>query len=155
VRLGVRLGIDVGTVRVGIARSDPEGMMAVPVETLPRDTALTAVKRLVDELSPLEVIVGLPLSLSGSHTPSTNDAEAFAMQLAQVLSVPVRMIDERLSTVQAHANLRGAGKSSVSQRGMIDQAAAVILLQHALDSERAQGVAPGHRVDVNGSSNDE
>jgi len=155
VRPGARLGVDVGTVRVGIARSDPEGMMAVPVETLSRDTALTAIARLVEELSPLEVIVGLPLSLSGSHTPSTNDAEAFAMELAKALSVPVRMIDERLSTVQAHANLRGAGKSSESQREMIDQAAAVILLQHALDSERAQGVAPGHRVDVNGSSNDE
>ena len=60
-RPGARLGIDVGTVRVGIARSDPEGMMAVPVETLPRDTALTAIARLVEELSPLEVIVGLPL----------------------------------------------------------------------------------------------
>ena len=69
--------------------------------------------------------------------------------------MPVRITDERLSTVQAHATLRGAGKSSESQREMIDQAAAVILLQHALDSERAQGVAPGHRVDVNGSSNDE
>ena len=154
-RPGARLGVDVGTVRVGIARSDPEGMMAVPVETLSRDTALTAIARLVEELSPLEVIVGLPLSLSGSHTPSTNDAEAFAMELAKALSVPVRMIDERLSTVQAHANLRGAGKSSESQREMIDQAAAVILLQHALDSERAQGVAPGHRVDVDGSDNDE
>ena len=81
-RAGARLGVDVGTVRVGIARSDPEGMMAVPVETLPRDTALSAIARLVEELSSLEVIVWLPLSLSGSHTPSTNDAEAFAMELA-------------------------------------------------------------------------
>jgi len=155
VRFGARLGIDVGTIRVGIARSDPEGMMAVPVETLPRDTALGAVAHWVDELSPLEVIVGLPISLSGAHTASTRDAEAFAQELAQRLTVPVRMIDERLSTVQAQSNLRGAGKPASSQREMIDQAAAVILLQHALDSERAQGVAPGHRVDVNGSSNDE
>jgi putative holliday junction resolvase len=145
----------VGTVRVGVARSDPEGLMAVPVETLTRDSALSGVRGLVDELQPLEVIVGLPLGLSGSHTASTKDAEAFALELAASLSVPVRMIDERLSTVQAQTNLRGAGKSSASQRGVIDQAAAVILLQHALDSERAQGVAPGHRVDVNGSSYDE
>ncbi len=144
-----------GTVRVGVARSDPEGLMAVPVETLARDSALIALVKLVDELTPLEVIVGLPLALSGSHTASTADAEAFAKELAQALSVPVRMIDERLSTVQAQTNLRGAGRPSASQRGVIDQAAAVILLQHALDSERAQGVAPGHRVDVNGSSNDE
>jgi putative Holliday junction resolvase len=129
--------------------------MAVPVETLTRDSALSGVRGLVDELQPLEVIVGLPLGLSGSHTASTKDAEAFALELAASLSVPVRMIDERLSTVQAQTNLRGAGKSSASQRGVIDQAAAVILLQHALDSERAQGVAPGHRVDVNGSSYDE
>ena len=71
-----------------------------------------------------------------------------------MVSVPVRMIDERLSTVQAQAGFREAGRSQKSQRRVIDQAAAVILLQHALDSERAQGVAPGHRVDVSGSSND-
>jgi len=130
-------------------------MMAIPVETLSRDVALRELSQLVVELTPLEVIVGLPLSLSGSHTTSTRDAEAFALELAQTLSVPVRMIDERLSTVQAQSNLRGAGKSSRSERVVIDQAAAVILLQHALDSERAQGVAPGHRVDVDGSDNDE
>jgi putative Holliday junction resolvase len=130
-------------------------MMAIPVETLSRDVALRELSQLVEELTPLEVIVGLPLSLSGSHTTSTRDAEAFALELAQTLSVPVRMIDERLSTVQAQSNLRGAGKSSRSERVVIDQAAAVILLQHALDSERAQGVAPGHRVDVDGSDNDE
>ncbi len=129
--------------------------MAIPVETLSRDVALRELSQLVEELTPLEVIVGLPLSLSGSHTTSTRDAEAFALELAQTLSVPVRMIDERLSTVQAQSNLRGAGKSSRSERVVIDQAAAVILLQHALDSERAQGVAPGHRVDVDGSDNDE
>ena len=154
-RHGPRIGVDVGTVRVGVSRSDPEGMMAIPVETLSRETALMKLAQLVEDLSPLEVIVGSPLSLSGSHTASTQDAEAFAAELAQSLSVPVRMIDERLSTVQAQSNLRGAGKSSRSQRVMIDQAAAVILLQHALDSERAQGVAPGHRVDVDGSDNDE
>jgi len=155
VRHGARIGVDVGTVRVGVSRSDPEGMMAIPVETLSRDVALRELSQLVEELTPLEVIVGLPLSLSGSHTTSTRDAEAFALELAQTLSVPVRMIDERLSTVQAQSNLRGAGKSSRSERVVIDQAAAVILLQHALDSERAQGVAPGHRVDVDGSDNDE
>ena len=120
--------------------------MAIPVETLSRDVALRELSQLVEELTPLEVIVGLPLSLSGSHTTSTRDAEAFALELAQTLSVPVRMIDERLSTVQAQSNLRGAGKSSRSERVVIDQAAAVILLQHALDSERTQGVEPGHRV---------
>ncbi len=153
-RKGPRLGVDVGTVRVGIARSDAEGLLAVPVETLARGSALASLATLVDDLQPLEVIVGLPLGLSGSATASTGDAEEFARQLAHQVSVPVRMVDERLSTVQAQAGFREAGRSSKSQRGVIDQAAAVILLQHALDSERAQGVAPGHQVDVNGLSND-
>ena len=153
-RKGARLGVDVGTVRVGIARSDAEGLLAVPVQTLARKSALASIAALVDDLEPLEVIIGLPLGLSGSATASTEDAEAFARQLAIQVSVPVRMVDERLSTVQAQAGFREAGRSRKSQRGVIDQAAAVILLQHALDSERAQGVAPGHRVDVNGSSND-
>ena len=153
-RKGSRLGVDVGTVRVGVARSDAEGLMAVPVETFARESALASIATLVDDLEPLEVIVGLPLGLSGKSTASTEDAQHFAERLAEKLSVPVRMIDERLSTVQAQASFREAGRSTKSQRGVIDQAAAVILLQHALDSERAQGVAPGHRVDVNGLSND-
>lgn len=153
-RKGCRLGVDVGTVRVGLARSDAEGLLAVPVETLARESALASIVSLVDDLEPLEVIVGLPLGLSGKSTASTEDAQQFAESLAEMLSVPVRMIDERLSTVQAQASFHVAGRSRKSQREVIDQAAAVILLQHALDSERAQGVAPGHRVDVNGLSND-
>lgn len=153
-RKGPRLGVDVGTIRVGVARSDAEGLMAVPVETVPRESALESIAAMVAEWNPLEVIVGLPLSLRGSSTASTQDAQLFAERLASMVSVPVRMIDERLSTVQAQAGFREAGRSQKSQRRVIDQAAAVILLQHALDSERAQGVAPGHRVDVSGSSND-
>ena len=153
-RKGSRLGVDVGTVRVGVARSDAEGLLAVPVETLARESALAGIAELVEEFEPLEVIVGLPLGLSGSATASTEDARGFAQALAATIGVPVRMIDERLSTVQAQAGFRAAGRSQKSQRGIIDQAAAVILLQHALDSERAQGVAPGHRVDVNGLRNE-
>ncbi|MCF8548480.1 MAG: Holliday junction resolvase RuvX [Pontimonas sp.] len=153
-RKGSRLGVDVGTVRVGVARSDAEGLLAVPVETLARESALAGIAELVEEIEPLEVIVGLPLGLSGSATASTEDARGFAQALAATIGVPVRMIDERLSTVQAQASFRAAGRSQKSQRGIIDQAAAVILLQHALDSERAQGVAPGHRVDVNGLRNE-
>ena len=152
-RVGVRLGIDVGTVRVGVARSDPDGLMAVPVATLAREDATEEISQLVEEFSALEVVVGLPISLAGAHTAATEHAESFARVLAQVLTIPVRMIDERLSTVQAEAHLHTAGRNSRAQRGVVDQAAAVILLQHALDSERAQGVAPGHRVDVNGSFN--
>lgn len=149
-RFGSRLGIDVGTVRVGVARSDPHGLMAVPVATLVRHDALGDIVSLVNEHEVLEVVVGLPLSLSGDHTPSTDNAEAFARELAVALSVPVRMIDERLSTVQAQSGLRDAGRNERAQRAVIDQAAAVILLQHALDSERSQGVAPGRLMEVTG-----
>jgi putative holliday junction resolvase len=150
VRVGSRLGIDVGTVRVGVARSDPHGLLAVPVATLVRLDAASDILSLVEEFDVVEVIVGLPLSLSGAHTHSTDNAEAFAMELAVSLPVPVRMIDERLSTVEAQAGLRDAGRSERAQRGVIDQAAAVILLQHALDSERSQGVAPGRLMEVIG-----
>ncbi len=96
------------------------------------------------------MIVGLPLGLSGVDTASTEDARAFATELAELVDVPVRLVDERLSTVQAQSELRAAGRSQKNQRGVVDQAAAVILLQHALDSERSQGVEPGHRIDVSG-----
>jgi putative Holliday junction resolvase len=135
---------------VGVARSDPDGLLAVPLETLARPDALSGIVERVTEIAPLEVIVGLPLGLSGSDTASTEDARAFATELAELVDVPVRLVDERLSTVQAHSELRAAGRSQKNQRGVVDQAAAVILLQHALDSERSQGVEPGHRIDVSG-----
>ena len=149
-RRGPRLGIDVGKVRVGVARSDPDGLLAVPVETMARPDALPGIVGLVKELSPLEVIVGLPVGLSGGDTASTEDARAFATELAHQVEVTVRLVDERLSTVQAQSELRAAGRSERTQRGVVDQVAAVILLQHALDSERSQGVEPGHRIDVSG-----
>jgi putative Holliday junction resolvase len=136
----------VGRVRVGIARSDPEGLLAVPVATVARDEALVEISRVVEELNPLELVVGLPLSLSGLDTVSTEDARAFAELLAAQVEVSVRMVDERLSTVEASAGLSQAGKSQKQQRAVIDQVAAVILLQHALDSERLQGVEPGHLI---------
>jgi putative holliday junction resolvase len=152
VRLGVRLGIDVGRARVGVARSDHHGILATPVETLPRNAQLVAsIRRIVDELDAFEVVVGLPLSLSGGDTASTQDSRAVAAQLAAALEgVPVRLVDERLTTVTAARSLREAGRSSRTSRSVVDQVAAVILLQHALDHEKAQGQAPGAVVDADG-----
>ncbi len=149
-RRGPRLAIDVGKVRVGVARSDPDGLLAVPLETVARPDALSGIVELVKEIAPLEVIVGLPLGLTGADTASTEDARAFATELAALVDVPVRLVDERLSTVQAQSELREAGRSQKNQRGVVDQAAAVILLPPALDSERSRGVEPGHRIDVSG-----
>jgi len=148
VRMGPRLGVDVGTARVGLARCDREGLLATPLATLPRASALADIAQVAAEIEPLEIVVGLPLALSGRETASTDDAKVFASQLANLLSQPIRMVDERLSTVQAAHRLRSAGKSSKQQKSVIDQAAAVILLQHAIDAEKLGGVPPGHLVSV-------
>jgi len=148
VRQGVRVGIDVGTVRVGVARSDLHGMLATPVETVARgDGDLARIAAIVDELDAVEIVVGLPLALSGKHTASTADAVAFAERLAALVAVEVRLVDERLSTVSAHAAMRSSGKSTKQSRSVIDQVAAVIILQHALDYERSSERSAGVAVD--------
>lgn len=150
-RSGVRLGVDVGRARIGVARCDPHAMLATPLETVPRDARGRAdvdrILRLADEAQAMELVVGLPIGLSGRRTPSTDDAEAFAGRLARAGGPPVRLVDERLSTTQAQGQLRAAGKRTKETRGVIDQAAAVVILQHALDSERSRGEAPGTLVE--------
>lgn len=143
-RSGVRVGVDVGKVRIGVAQSDFHGMIATPVETVSRGAGdVSRIRDIVADRDAVEVVVGLPLALSGNRTESTADAEQFAMLLATALDVPVRMVDERLSTVSATAALRSSGKSSKKGRPVIDQVAAVIILQHALDVERSRDSAPG------------
>ena len=147
-RSGVRVGVDVGTVRIGVSRSDLHGMLATPVETVPRgDGDIARLAAIVEELDALEVIVGLPLALSGRATASTEDASRFAARLAIALPVAVRLVDERLSTVSAQAALRTSGRSSKQSRPVIDQVAAVIILQHALDFERSREIPAGIVVD--------
>ena len=146
-RSGVRLGIDVGTVRVGVARSDLHGMLATPVETVSRGAGdLERVLVIATEVEAIELVVGLPLALSGRETASTADARGFAEQLASLASVPVRLVDERLSTVSANNAIRSSGKSQKQSRSIIDQVAAVIILQHALDHERSGSSLPGSIV---------
>lgn len=145
-RPGVRVGVDVGKVRIGVSRSDPDGMLALPVETVARSDDggdLARIQELVTEFAAVEVIVGLPLSLSGAHTPSTDDAVEFASRLAQTCGRPVRLVDERLSTVSAQSALRASGRTTKNSRSVVDQAAATVILQHALDAERAGGRPPG------------
>lgn len=140
--------MDVGTVRVGIARSDPDGMLATPIETIDRGLDVVAeVLRLVQELQAIEIVVGLPVALSGNRTASTEDAADFALTLANLGEVPVRLVDERLSTVSATAVLRDAGWNSRKSRPVIDQVAAAIILQHALDFEHAAGRPAGTVVE--------
>ncbi|OZB85129.1 MAG: Holliday junction resolvase RuvX [Microbacterium sp. 14-71-5] len=143
-RRGVRLGIDVGRARIGVARCDPDGLLAVPVETVPRgDTAVARIAELAGEYEPLELVVGLPINLRGEDTASTADAREFAEALARACGIPVRLIDERLSTVSAHQALRASGRTQRNSRGVVDQAAAVVLLQHAIDTEKNTGAPAG------------
>ena len=150
-RAGVRLGVDVGSVRVGLASSDPGGVLATPVETIERDlgsgTDLGVIAAVVLERHVLEVIVGLPRSLSGDEGPAAAGARAYAVALAARISpIPVRLIDERLTTIDAHRQLRDSGMAGRAQRAVVDQAAAVLILQAALDAEKASGLAAGELV---------
>jgi putative Holliday junction resolvase len=144
-RTGVRVGIDIGTVRIGVARSDRDGYLATPVETVDRgsESPLVTLVALIDEFDAIEIIVGLPLSLSGSYTASTEDALMMARELSKQTHVSIRLIDERLTTVSAHSAMRAVGKKQKQTRSVIDQVAAVMILQHALDSERSTGKLPG------------
>jgi putative Holliday junction resolvase len=140
-RPGRSLGIDVGSVRIGVAVSDPDGIMATPVETVRRDRSgkhLRRLAKLVTEWEAVEVIVGLPRTLADRTGPSALDAIDVAEALAQrVAPIPVRLADERLTTVSAQRSLREAGVRAREQRAVIDQAAAVAILQSWLDQRRA------------------
>jgi len=154
VREGVRLAVDVGAVRIGVARSDPGGILASPLTVvrsgpgeLDELTALTA------SAGAIEVIVGLPTSLSGREGTAAAAARSFAVELAGRLApIPVRLVDERFTTTQAHDALRRSGKDSRSRRGTVDAAAAAVLLQAALDTERATGRPPGQLVIPSGEA---
>jgi putative Holliday junction resolvase len=142
---GVWLGVDVGTVRVGIARSDPGGVLASPLATLRRDVDddcdVRALARLVEENEAVGVVVGLPVTLAGREGSSATMARRYAQNLAGVISpVPVELVDERLTTVTAQRTLAARGIRGRARRAVVDQAAAVEILQHWLDArvERAK-----------------
>lgn len=147
VRTGVRIGVDVGRARIGVAKSDQEGMLAIPAGTVRRGGGdIAELAGMGEEYVVLEFVVGLPLSLSGKDTGSTEDARGFARRLAAASGRPVRLVDERLSTVSAQRSLRAAGKDVRSSRPVIDQVAATIILQNALDTERSSGTPPGEVI---------
>ncbi|WP_445263114.1 Holliday junction resolvase RuvX [Pseudokineococcus sp. 1T1Z-3] len=164
----MRLGVDVGSVRVGLAVCDPDGVLATAVETLPRGRGdgrrpergdpttdvpsdvpsdLRRIAAEVDARAVVEVVVGLPRSLSGAENRAAGLARAYAGRLARVVApVPVRLVDERLSTAGAHRSLHEGGTSGRRHRAVVDQVAAAWILQTALDLERASGRPPGEAV---------
>ncbi|RKN13781.1 Holliday junction resolvase RuvX [Micromonospora musae] len=143
---GVRLGVDVGQVRIGVARSDPHGVLATPLLTVARDrtaapdatpTDLVELAALVAEHEAVEVVVGLPVDLAGRHGPAAVQVKAYADRLADVIApVPVTLTDERMSTVVASRRLAERGVRGKRQRAVVDQAAAVEILQSWLDAQR-------------------
>jgi putative holliday junction resolvase len=142
--LGRRLGVDVGSVRVGVSLSDPAPFLATPLVTLQRDqkngSDLTELVRLVAEHDVVEVVVGLPKTLAGRHGPAAEAATAYAAALAgRIAPVPVRLTDERLTTVVVSRVLAQRGVKGKKQRAVVDQAAAVEILQSWLDA-RARSV---------------
>lgn len=157
-RSGVRLALDMGDARIGVAACDPAGSLAFPVATVQAGAGeLERLLAVVAEYEPIEIVVGLPRSLSGTEGPSVAKIRARASALATAVAAvaarapadpapDVRLVDERLTTVHAARRLRAAGKSSRQQRAVIDSAAAVAILEHALDSERHRGFPPGELV---------
>lgn len=150
-RRGVRVGVDVGSVRVGIAISDPDGLLATPETTFTRDagggTDIAGVAALVLERSAIEVIVGLPRSLDGQERAAAQVARDWARELVRrAPEVSVRMVDERLTTVDAHRAMGEAGISTRRRKNVIDSQAAAMILQVALDRERTTGMPPGTSV---------
>ncbi|HEX4356239.1 MAG TPA: Holliday junction resolvase RuvX [Pseudonocardia sp.] len=140
---GRRLGVDVGSVRVGVALSDPDGLLATPLATLRRDerdgSDLRQLAELVAEHEVVEVVVGLPRTLAGREGPAAEAARDYVSALGTVLSVPVQLSDERLTTVMAIRTLSDRGVRGRKQRAVVDQAAAVAILQGWLDGRRAVG----------------
>src|SRR2546423_4781596 len=153
VRQGVRLAVDVGSVRIGVARSDPGGVLASPLTVLRAGPGALAgqaraeLARLAAGEGAIEVIVGLPTSLSGREGAAAAGAREFAADLAGRLApVPVRLVDERFTTTEAHGALRRGGKDARARRQVVDAAAAAVLLQAALNAERATGRPLGQLV---------
>jgi putative holliday junction resolvase len=143
---GTRLGVDVGQVRVGVALSDPDGILATPLTTLSRDlnaevdalpSDIFELARLVDAYQTVEVVVGLPVTLAGKEGPAAVQVRAYVERLTRAIApVPVRLADERMSTVAATRRLAERGVRGKRQRAVVDQAAAVEILQGWLDAQR-------------------
>lgn len=143
---GRRLGLDIGTARIGVSLSDPDGVLATPLETVAAEkgsgrhpgSEIDRILELIEENVVVEVVVGLPVSMRSRQTASTVRAENYARALEKRLEdLPVRLVDERMSTVAATSAMRASGVSEKKGRSRIDQAAAVHILQGWLDARTA------------------
>lgn len=146
---GVRAAIDVGAARIGVAVSDPDGILATPLQTVvvaevsEKSSPARATAELLSEREPLRVYIGLPRTLAGREGTAAEAARAFAAALAPLISAPIYLVDERLTTVVAHQALHRSGVKMRGHRPVVDQQAAVEILQHSLEVEKSTGRVPG------------
>ena len=141
------MGVDWGDARIGVARCDPDGVLATPYATVRAgERELDDLLAVLAELEPLEVVVGLPTTLAGTEGPAAAKVRRRAAGLAARTSVPVRLVDERLTTVEVSRRMREGGRKAKDQRSVIDAAAAAAILEHAVAVERSRGEPPGALV---------
>lgn len=148
-RRGRRLGLDIGSVRIGVAASDPDGILATPLTVVRRKdepAALKQLREIVSEYEPIELLVGDPKSLDGAARAAATAALEFARRIGAATGTPIRLVDERFTTVEAHHSLAAAGKSSRQRREIVDAQAAVIILQNALEFEHNTGAPAGREM---------
>ena len=151
---GVRLAIDVGSVRVGIARCDSDQIMALPLATLANDeSTIEKIIIFASDYSAQLIYVGKPVSLNESETASTFLATDFAMELSSLTEIPVHLLDERLTTVSAKNVIKETGKTEKKSRNYVDQVAAVILLEQAIAIEKSTGRLAGSLVTLRSGEN--
>ena len=148
-RSGVRLALDWGRARIGVAACDPSEILAHPVETVQNDQrALVRLAALAAEYQPIEIVFGLPKTLAGTESHAALALREAAARVQAHMGLPLRLVDERLSTAAASRQLHAAGRNTRRQRQVIDQAAAVAILTAALDTERTTGTAPGELLET-------
>lgn len=139
---GTRIAVDWGKARIGVAACDPRGILAYPVETVAtRDRPIDRLVQIVAEYEPVEVIMGLPVALDGTEKIAARDVRRAGARLAEAIApIPLRYVDERMTTRTAARALHDAGRDARHQRSVIDQAAAVAILEHVLEQARSSGV---------------
>ena len=144
---GRKLAVDFGSARIGVAVSSIDGIICSPLDTVPNnDSAIARLSEAIQDQEPVAIYVGLPLNLQGEHTQSTENAIAFAKEIAERTDIPVRLVDERMSTRAAQSQMYASGKSSKSSRSLIDAAAATLILESAIAQERSSGGLVGRSV---------
>ena len=139
---GKRLAFDFGSVRIGVAASDNSGILVSPLEIIVNDENLEVnLRNILHEVEPIYIVIGIPNKLSGAPGSNQSDVNKFVDKIKSITQIPIFGIDERLSTVSAAAKLRDSGKNAKTSKDLIDSAAAVGILELAMEFEKSGGLA--------------